>query len=211
MTLEIIFLFALTELALSFSPGPAVLLVVTRSMRFGARAGWRASLGIGAANLIFYALSAAGIGAAILASYELFQLIKWAGAAYLVWLGITMLMAGAKGSAGNLDQKVQKTQVKPGQDFLHGFTVQASNPKNLVAFIAIIPQFVTPGPDMAFQFFVLALITLAVELPILAAYAILSEGAVNVAGRKVLPVAEAVGGVWLIAAGAGLALWRRAT
>ena len=91
MTLEILILFAMTEVALSLSPGPAVLLVVSRSMRFGASAGLRASLGIAAANLFFYFLSAAGIGAAILASHDLFRLIKWAGAAYLVWLGLTML------------------------------------------------------------------------------------------------------------------------
>ena len=110
-----------------------------------------------------------------------------------------------------MEKALERTPQKRGRDFLHGLTVQVSNPKNLVAFIAIIPQFVTPGQDIGVQFLVIALITLAVEMPILTVYALLSEGAVKISKRKVLPVVETLGGAWLVAAGAGLALWRRTT
>jgi homoserine/homoserine lactone efflux protein len=209
MTLEIAILFAMTEFLLSISPGPAVLLVVSRSMHYGAGAGLRATMGVTMANILFYCLSAAGIGAAILASHQVFLLIKWAGAAYLVWLGLTMLWPVLRGKATAPDMLSAHKPPATGRAFAHGFLIQISNPKNLIAFTAIIPQFVTPGPDIAMQFFILALITIAVEVPILAAYAALSSKASRWGRGKTTVWIEAIAGGWLIAAGAGLAAWRR--
>ena len=167
MSVEIAILFAMTEFLLSISPGPAVFLIISRSMHYGAKAGLRANFGVATANIQFYCLSAAGIGAVILASHQVFLVIKWAGAAYLVWLGLTMLWPALFGKPASAQLPVKSKPAARGRDFAHGFVVQASNPKNLVAFTAIIPQFVTPGHDIASQFLILALITLAVEIPIL--------------------------------------------
>src|SRR4029077_1829756 len=95
VTLQGWLLFCATETVLCFTPGPAVLLVVSLSLTRGARAGLGASLGILATNAFYFCLSAAGIGAVILASWDLFFLLKWLGAAYLVWLGLRMLFARA--------------------------------------------------------------------------------------------------------------------
>jgi homoserine/homoserine lactone efflux protein len=81
MTIETWLLFCVTETVLCFTPGPAVLLVLSLSLTTGAGAGVGASLGILAANAFYFLLSATGVGAVLLASYELFFLIKWIGAA----------------------------------------------------------------------------------------------------------------------------------
>ncbi len=211
MSVEIAILFAMTEFLLSISPGPAVFLIISRSMHYGAKAGLRANFGVATANIQFYCLSAAGIGAVILASHQVFLVIKWAGAAYLVWLGLTMLWPALFGKPASAQLPVKSKPAARGRDFAHGFVVQASNPKNLVAFTAIIPQFVTPGHDIASQFLILALITLAVEIPILATYAVLSAKASRWADGKARKWIEAIAGGWLIAAGAGLASWTHKT
>lgn len=93
--------FCITEAVLSFTPGPAVLLVISIALTRGARDGLLASLGILAANAIYFVLSATAIGAILVASWEVFFLIKWLGAAYLVWLGLRMLLSRSEAAAAD--------------------------------------------------------------------------------------------------------------
>src|SRR5262245_703254 len=88
MSLEAWLLFVATETVLCLSPGPAVLLVLSVSLTRGWRPGLQASAGILIANLFYFVLSATSLGAILLASWELFFLIKWLGAGYLIWLGL---------------------------------------------------------------------------------------------------------------------------
>src|ERR1041384_7407363 len=81
-------LFVLTEGALCFTPGPAVLLVLSQGLTRGTKASISSNLGILAGNGFYFARSATGLSAILMASYELFSLIKWIGAGYLVWLGV---------------------------------------------------------------------------------------------------------------------------
>lgn len=165
-------------------------------------------MGIAAANLMFYIFSAIGVTAIILASHTLFMVIKWLGAAYLVWMGFNMLKSAWNGNETHVMLEAKPDQ--KGRDFLHGFVIQASNPKNLVAFIAIFPQFIDPHGDIALQFAILAVITFALEIPILAAYGLAAERAVKFGKGGMRRAIETVGGGWLVAAGIGLAFWRRA-
>jgi homoserine/homoserine lactone efflux protein len=93
LTVEAWLLFCVTEAVLSFTPGPAVLLVVSLGLSRGGRAGVVGSLGILAANAIYFALSATTLGAVLQASWQLFVVVKWLGAAYLIWLGARMIFS----------------------------------------------------------------------------------------------------------------------
>ena len=86
MTWEIWALFAVTETALCFTPGPAVLLVLSQGLARGTASSTWSNFGILAGNTMYFVLSGTSLGAALLTSYELFSLIRWVGAAYLVWL-----------------------------------------------------------------------------------------------------------------------------
>lgn len=215
MTWEGLALFALTELFLCLSPGPAVLLVVGTSARQGPRAGLMTTLGILAANVFYFALSALGIGALILASHALFTLLKWIGAAYLVWLGLGMarpLLEKLRGSRAPRSSDAAETSAhaapaaaEPARRTIwRGFALQAANPKNLAFFVAILPQFLVPGDGVSLQLLTLGAISLLLELPILVAYgAAASWGARAMSSARLAWIEGAAGGL-LIAAAAGL-------
>lgn len=216
MDLNTLALFALTEFLLSLTPGPAVLLVIGLSMRQGFRIGIMATLGILSTNAVFFTLSALGIGALIVASATLFTIIKWVGAAYLVYLGVGMVLPLAKrlwykrsvGEGLDLSEakaaapKVLQTAVK---SFWQGFALQASNPKNILFFVAILPQFISPDGNVATQLVILGVVSVLLELPILVFYGFASALSARLMKERVIEWIEAVGGGILIALGGALA------
>ena len=93
MSLRLLLVFAITEFLLCLTPGPAVLLVVSQSVRSCFRSSLKGMAGILTGNAIYFALSALGLGALLMSSATLFQIIKWVGAAYLILVGLKMLLA----------------------------------------------------------------------------------------------------------------------
>src|SRR5215831_5022893 len=93
MTLNVWLAFVVLETVLCFTPGPAVVFVVSTSLARGARAGLGGACGIVACNTFCFLLSALGVAAVIVSSNRLFVMLKWLGAAYLVWVGARMLLA----------------------------------------------------------------------------------------------------------------------
>ncbi|MEY4730332.1 MAG: hypothetical protein RL020_1490, partial [Pseudomonadota bacterium] len=89
MTFEAWLLFAVTEALLCISPGPAVMMIIATGLKRGTGMSIFSNLGILAGNTIYFILSATSLGALLMASYEIFFYIKWIGAAYLVYLGVT--------------------------------------------------------------------------------------------------------------------------
>jgi homoserine/homoserine lactone efflux protein len=168
VSLEVLLVFAITEFLLSLTPGPAVLLVIAQGMRYGFAPSIRGTLGILTGNAIYFALSALGLGAILMASATLFLAVKWLGAVYLIYIGLKMLLA--KGGIDEAEAKSRVTSKRAMQLFSQGLITQLSNPKALVFFTALLPQFVSSNGDMFAQCIWLGVVSIVVEGPVLLTY-----------------------------------------
>jgi homoserine/homoserine lactone efflux protein len=207
MSIDTWLIFAVTETVLCLSPGPAVLLVLSVSLTRGQASGLQASAGILVANILYFVLSATSLGAILLASWEVFFLIKWLGAGYLIWLGLTMFFRRSEAAL----QTAQHPAPGHGMGtFLHGVVTQGANPKTLVFFTALLPQFVNPTEPLAPQVALLGVTSVLIEFGVLAGYAGLASRASRLTHRPVFTrLVNRVGGGLLIGAGAGLATLKR--
>ena len=138
-------LFMLAVLVLNATPGVDLLLTVSRTLRGGARAGLATALGINA-GCVVHALAAALGLAALLAAWPLaFSLIQWAGAAYLLWLGLGMWRNAWRGAATERDAPAALKPQRPWlADFRTGLLTNLLNPKVGLFFVAFFPQFIAP-------------------------------------------------------------------
>jgi threonine/homoserine/homoserine lactone efflux protein len=133
-------LFIAAALVLLITPGPAVLYIVARSIDQGRRAGLVSMLGVHAGTLVHVAAAAAGLSALLAASAMAFSVVKYLGAAYLIFLGVRRL----------LDRTTSVTSSRPERRhlrraFLDGVVVNVLNPKTALFFLAFLPQFVMAG------------------------------------------------------------------
>jgi homoserine/homoserine lactone efflux protein len=196
--------FSGTEALLCLTPGPAVLFVLSYGLARGGRASLWANAGILTANAFYFVLSALGLGAVLLASHEVFTVIKYLGAAYLVYLGArTIYGAGLSLQAGS----VARATTEDWRTLTRGFALQAANPKALIFFIALLPQFIDANQAVAPQVVILGMTSVVIEFSILAAYGYLAARAATIAREpKFVTVTNRVSGGMLVAAGAGIAL-----
>lgn len=167
MTIETWTLFCATEAVLSFIPGPAVLYVVSSSITHGSRAGIVASLSILAGNTVYFVLSAMGLGALFLASRHVFIAIQWAGAAYLVYLGLRMLVSRTPHAP---ESSHAPRPARHAGVFWNGFLTQIANPKAIIFFAALLPQFIDPDESGARQVAILGVSSVVVEFMVLSVY-----------------------------------------
>jgi threonine/homoserine/homoserine lactone efflux protein len=137
-------LFITAALTLLLVPGPAVLYVVTRSMDQGRLVGFVSVLGIGLGTLVHVAFAAVGLSALLASSAAAFSVVKWLGAAYLVWLGLRRLFA-----RDNDEQPAVAEPKHLSRVFLQGVIVNFLNPKTALFFLAFLPQFVVPSQGSA--------------------------------------------------------------
>jgi threonine/homoserine/homoserine lactone efflux protein len=142
-------LFAGAALVLNLTPGADMLFVAGSAGAHGTRAGVLAALGVGAGCLVHVALAALGVAALIAASPFAFTLLQWAGAAYLVWIGLGLLLRTPTAAAAGV-VRVAATRV-----FWQGALTNALNPKVALFFLAFLPQFVPAGSEGAALAFVL--------------------------------------------------------
>ena len=151
MTLEAWIAFCAAATALAIVPGPTVTVIVANSLRFGPRAGLLNVAGTQVGVAIWLTIAALGLGAAINVMGVWFDLLRYVGAAYLVWLGYKLLRA-----KGGLAMAAERARPR-GSFFLQGFIVIMSNPKMLVLFGALIPPFIRPEGDYTRQLLTLGL------------------------------------------------------
>ncbi len=144
MTLHAWSIYLIAAIGLSLTPGPNGLLSLTHGACFGFRPTIFTVLGGALGFFVLIAASLAGLGALLAASEQAFTVMKWVGAAYLIYLGIRISrMPSPQISAGDLE--AANAKASPSQLFSQGFLVAATNPKGLIFFAAFLPQFMVPG------------------------------------------------------------------
>jgi len=146
-------LFVAAGWLLNLTPGPDVFYIVTHALRSGARAGVMAGLGITAGCFVHVVAAALGVSALLATSATAFTVLKWAGAAYLVYIGVRMLRARpggglaavARGEGAQAPQAPATASL--GEVFKGGFWTNVLNPKVAIFFLAFVPQFIAPGTE----------------------------------------------------------------
>lgn len=147
-------LFITATLALLLAPGPAVLYIVARSLEQGRMAGIISTLGIALGSLVHVIFAAFGLSALLMKSVLAFSIVKYLGAAYLIYLGIRTLSKKAEATSVNSLKTMSYTAM-----FSQGILVNVLNPKTALFFLAFLPQFVHPESGSAtLQIFILGMI-----------------------------------------------------
>jgi threonine/homoserine/homoserine lactone efflux protein len=153
--------FVVGSLVLLLIPGPAVLYIVARSLEHGRVAGLVSMLGIQTATLIHVAAAALGLSALLMSSALAFAAVKYAGAAYLIWLGLRAIF----GREGNGAGHAPMTSHSLGRLYADGVVVNLFNPKTALFFLAFLPQFVEPAKGaVTMQLLALGLIFTAIAV-----------------------------------------------
>ena len=202
MSLEIYLAYVLACAVIALVPGPTVTVIVANSLAHGPRAGLLnvtgTQLGLGVMMLILIV----GLSSVIAAMGWLFDWLRWAGAAYLVWLGIQLLRSP------EAIAEARSLPVPRGGFLLQGFLVLMANPKALLWFGAFIPQFVDPNGNYVGQTILLCVTAMAVALLSDGAYAVVTGRAGSFLSRKRIRLVSRLSGGFLIGGGIWLALTR---
>ncbi len=190
-------LFAMTTFIVVITPGPAALTVASQASGNGIVRTQAGIAGVASANVVFFVLSATGISASIIASETLFTAIKWFGVLYLCYLGLSAILSSAGGL--RLSQG-QPTRIR--ELYGKGFLVEFANPKALLYFAAILPQFLDPTAPILQQFLIMGTVTLLFDFVAYTAYAVIGD---RIAKSGVKPAVvrwfnRAAGGALLFAA-----------
>jgi homoserine/homoserine lactone efflux protein len=198
--------YLVATLLLSVSPGPGVFSSISSGLHHGFRLGVWNGVGMQAANVLLVAIVSLGLGAVLLASETLFNIVKWAGVVYLVYLGIATWRAPVRGFEEDRDD--EETTARG--IFMRGFWVNATNPKGIIFFAAILPQFIDVAQPQLTQYAILAATTFVVDLAVMMAYTALAAKVMRAMRdpARLRWVNRGLGGMF-IAAGVALAGFRR--
>ena len=206
MTFEHWLAFAATAAVMLALPGPTVLLVVSHALGHGRRAAGASVAGVALGDFTAMTASMLGLGALLATSAAIFAVLKWIGAAYLVWIGIALWRAPA-----GLDAAAAAAGAKPLRIFAHTYLVTALNPKSIVFFVAFLPQFLDMAQPLAAQMAIFETTFLALAVANAATYARLAGMARGMIGRPgVQRIVNRAGGSLLIASGVAAAGWNTA-
>ena len=202
MTLEIYIAYIVACFVIALVPGPTVTVIVANSLAHGSRAGLLNVAGTQLGLALMMAILVVGLSSVIAAMGWLFDWLRWAGAAYLVWLGWKLLRAP------DAMVDIQKSSVPKGGFLLQGFLVLMANPKALLWFGAFIPQFIDPTGNYVGQIVLLGVTAMAVALVSDGAYAVVTGRASAMLSRKRVRLVSRLSGGFLISGGIWLALTR---
>lgn len=192
--------FILAATAFTIVPGPTVTVIIANSLKHGARAGLLIVLGTQVGVFIWLAIAALGLSAAIQVMGVWFDLVRYVGAAYLIWLGIKLFRS--KG-----DLAIATVRARPyGSFFLQGLMVIISNPKMLVLYGALIPPFIPKDADVMITTLELGAVTAVIAFITDSGYALLAGKAGAWLNKKRIRLIEIISGTCLIGGAAWMVL-----
>lgn len=207
MDLQAWLTFASASAILLLIPGPTVLLVLSYAISQGRRVALATVAGVAVGDFLAMSMSLVGLGTLVLASATLFMVLKWIGAAYLVFLGIKLFRSAPSTSLENPERNATAT---PAKVFAHSAAVTALNPKSIIFFIAFVPQFIAPEAELGPQFIVMIITFVGFAAASTLVYALLADLLRSRLIRpSVLPALTRFGGGTLVAMGVSTAMLRR--
>ncbi len=205
MLLETWAAFAAASIALLLIPGPTVMLVLSYALTQGRRVALATALGVALGDFIAMTASLAGLGALVATSAEAFTVLKWVGAAYLLWLGIKILRSNPAGLTAEEVPAVSARSI-----FWHACAVTALNPKSIAFFVAFVPLFLDPARPLLPQMAILVATFVTLALLNVIVYAMAADRLRSRIRRpSVLRWLNRAGGGTLIAMAAATAAMRR--
>lgn len=197
MAIETWAAFAAASAILLLIPGPTILLVVSYALGQGWRTALPMAVGVALGDFTAMTLSMLGIGALLMASATVFTVLKWIGAAYLVYLGIKLFRAG-----GSLDAAPRTDATPPLKMMGHAWLVTALNPKSITFFVAFLPQFIDRGGDFLTQMVIFEATFLALAFANAFGYALIASRARRlVKNDRAVRIFNRTGGTLLVGAG----------
>ncbi|MEP3046301.1 MAG: LysE family translocator [Roseibium sp.] len=207
MTLELYSAYVVATLIVLAVPGPTIMLVISYALTHGRKSALASVMGVGLGDATAAAVSLLGLGAVLAASATAFTVLKWAGAVYLVWLGIKMWRSRP---AAIGPHKVADVPAKT--IFWHAYIVTALNPKGIVFFMAFLPHFIAAQAPIAPQLGLLGSTFVALGVLNAAIFA-MSAAAIGQKFRNpsFLRLVNKIGGGFLISAAAMTAMLQRST
>jgi len=194
LTTHGLLLFIGAELIFSLSPGPTVLLISAYGFKGGLRAALAAIAGTQTGNGLWFAICVAGFGALVTTSPALFHAIRLLGAAYLIWLGVRALWKSRRAT------QTQDPRLM-GKPYIQATLTQMGNPKALLFFGALLPQFLDPHAPLLSQYVIMFAIIFLGESVILGGYGALAAAGGRVSGLAHAVWRERIGGMALVALG----------
>ncbi|WP_290818102.1 LysE family translocator [Ferrovibrio sp.] len=169
VSVELWIAFCLASILAIAIPGPTMLLAIGNTLGIGPRIGFAALLGIGAADAAGMTVSVLGLSALLATVALAFEMVKWLGAAYLIWLGIQLWRAPVMG----LDAKPEQRRTAP-RAIAQAFVAHLLNPKGILFFGAFLPQFIDAGRSTLPQFLTLGATFVALDIAIMSIYVTLA-------------------------------------
>lgn len=204
MTFETWIAFAGASALLLIIPGPTILLVISYALGQGWRSALPIAVGVALGDFTAMTLSMLGIGALLMTSASIFTVLKWIGAAYLIWLGVKLFRAG-----GTLDARPRTDAASAVRMMGHAWLVTALNPKGITFFVAFLPQFLDRDGDFLRQMAIFEATFLTLAFANALGYATLASHARNlVRNPRAVGMFNKAGGTLLVGAGIATAATR---
>jgi len=205
VTLELYLAYVAATLVVLAIPGPTIMLVVSYALTQGRKSAFASVMGVGLGDATAATASLMGLGAILAASAAAFSVLKWVGAAYLVWLGINMWRSRPKALGPH-----QVGDIPARKIFWHAYVVTALNPKGIIFFMAFLPHFIAPEAPVIPQLTLLGTTFVVLGILNAAAYALTAAAlGKKLRNPSLMRLVNRIGGTFLISAAAMTATLQR--